>query len=346
VALPSSFLSALSVAVVAFLRTALDAGVHDVKLLVGPPAEGVSIDQDKQRLSLFFYRLEPSGATYGLDPDEPWPLRVHLLVTALGVPQDSVSAGENDLRLLGEVVRAFHEAPVLPPLHVGSVTVRPQAVLQPLSVEMLSHLWATQRDMTCRPSVAYELALVPVVPEREHVAGPLVGAVGVDVEPSAVPPRVPPLVQVAAPPVVRTVVATQRRDWAPVIAFVVPVESGAALVRAVSLAVGSAALAGFVPAVWVAGEAGAPVTLRWQVWDRADGWRPAPGGGVAATAAGPVLDPATVAQAVPVAVPLPFTDVAGQATLHATRDVTRPDGVTVIVRSDPLLVSLYVEGPP
>jgi hypothetical protein len=40
-------------------------------------------------------------------------MRLYCLISAFGAPLDNVSAGENELRVLGEVMRLFHESPVL-----------------------------------------------------------------------------------------------------------------------------------------------------------------------------------------------------------------------------------------
>ena len=63
--------------------------------------------------------MEPTGFTFGLDPGESWLLRLHCLITPFGAAESPVSSGENDLRLLGEVLRVFHEKPVLPALDLG-----------------------------------------------------------------------------------------------------------------------------------------------------------------------------------------------------------------------------------
>jgi hypothetical protein len=151
-------------------------------------------------------------------------------------------------------------------------------------------------------------------------------------EAEGAPPPVPP-------PVMR--VDTRREDWAPAISFVVD----EACTQFLGFAVGSDELAGFAPRVWIAGEIGTPVTLRWDVWDAQDGWRTGPEGGAAAVTS-TLIDPDAAGEAVTVAAPLPFDDRAGQAVLYAIRTYRRAlDGATLTVRSNPLLVNLHEESP-
>jgi hypothetical protein len=60
---------------------------------------------------------------------------------------------------------------------------------------------------------------------------------------------------------------------------------------------------------------------------------------------GTEIDPDQAAHANTVSVALPFTNRAGQATLTASRSWTRPDGDTVTIQSNLLLVSLFAATP-
>jgi len=179
--LPLSSLSRVCRYVADFVGSELEASTHSVRVLIGSPAEAAKDAETEHRINLFFYLIEPSGFGLGMAPGETWLLRLHCLVTAFGAAESPVSSGENDLRLLGEVLRAFHEKPVLPPLDIDGLTVRMQAVFEPLTLDQINHIWSTQGDVTYRPSIGYEMSLLPVVPKMPAVASPLVSAIEVGV---------------------------------------------------------------------------------------------------------------------------------------------------------------------
>lgn len=336
-ALPVSSLSQVCRSIADFVSQGLQASQNNIHVTLGSPADVAPKTTDSDhRVNLFFYRFDVGGFGPAAAPEEIWRLRLHCLVTAFGVQEDQISAGENDLRLLGEVLRIFHETPILAPVQVNGEQVRTQVVFQPLSTDEINHLWSTQGDVGYHPSVGYEMALAPVVPQGHAVGAPLAGALGFEVRADPARRRLPFTGAAAAPPVGAVTVDTGTPDWAPRICFVVDGACAASLV----FEVGSPELSAFTPSVWVAGEAGSPVTLTWEVWDRTDGWslqEP----GAAGSASGPVLDPEAVADASTVEVVLPFDDHAGQAVLHASRTWTRPDGTPIEVRSNPLLVTLF-----
>jgi len=134
-----------------------------------------------------------------------------------------------------------------------------------------------------------------------------------------------------------TQVNTSIESWQPRVCLVV----GGACHENLSFEVGSPELAGLSAVVWVAGDIGTSVDLRWDVWDPATGWETLP------VFASPViaedtLDPELVGDATTTAVTLPFTDQGGQAVLYAVRTYERAgDGVEITVLSNPLLISLY-----
>jgi len=337
-ALPVSSLSQVCRSIADFLSNRLAAAQNNIQVRIGSPASAAPVTGDTDhRVNLFFYRVEPNGFGPAAAPDETWLLRLSCLVTSFGVEESPISAGENDLRLLGSVLSAFHEQPILAPISINGTTVRPQVVFQPLGMEEINHLWATQGEVAYRPSVAYEMALIPILPRNPRLGGPLVGAIGFEVR-SNEAGRHEPFGGHAVPlPVVAREVNTRLEDWAPSLCFV----TGGACVESVSFAVGSPELAAFAPQVWVAGLNGVAVRLLWEIWDGQKGWRP--GGAIVNTAAtGPRLDPNQAASAVTTPVALPFNDHAGQAVLYAERTYNRAaDGVQITVRSNPLLVNLF-----
>jgi hypothetical protein len=314
---------------------------QSVFVLIGSPAMAeTDANKTEHRVNFFFHRFEPSGfAADGLPGETAW-IRVHCLVTAFSVAEDQISAGENDLRLLGEVIRIFHEKPVLDPIQIGGETFQAQVIFQPLSLEDMNRIWSTQPDIVYRPSIAYEIALVPVVPKVHAVIAPSVGALSLGVSGKLGAPQAAP--SDVTRPFAPVTINTESEGWSPQICFV----QAGACVDNVAARLGSQELADFLtPSVLVAGAVGAQVTLRWEVWSSQGGW----------TAAGqpkvvniPVarIDPDSIPPGAPVLVDLPLQAVAGQALLFAARSYPRAsDGVTLEVRSNPLLVIVYQGGP-
>jgi hypothetical protein len=323
-ALPDTSIAMACRAVAELVRERFRSLGHSIRVPIGTPAAAVPATADTDhRVNLFFHRFEPAG----FDPDggsgETLFLRVHCLVTAFGAQEGSVSPGESDLRLIGEVIRLFHEKPVMEAVNAEGEVVRIQVVFQPLSPDDINRLWSTQKDVAYRPSVAYELALVPVVPRTRSTGSPLVSSIAQEIRAGTGDAR--------------------HEDWAPRLCFVRNGESHQSL----SFPLGSEELTGFEPGVLIAGEVGEEVTLRWMVWDRETGWREE---GPTATVTIPVshIDPEHLPVESVVSLPLPFKEHAGQAVLYAVRRYRRAvdgeGGAELEVRSNPLLVTLHGGG--
>jgi hypothetical protein len=328
-ALPETNLSRACRSIADFIQKSFAASSHPIQVRIGTPAAAQPGTTDTEhRLNLFFHRFEPSGFGMHEGPNEVWRVRVHCVITAFAVDEDRVSAGESDLRLIGEVLRLFHEQPVLSPLDVGNAQMQAQMVLQPLGLDQIFQLWNTQGEVPYRPSLAYEIALVPIVP-KERAPGRLrVGAIGAEIrprlsgEPASVTPRPVPIERRLAP------------ADTPQIAFLSP----GGLIQTLSLELGSPELAALALDVCIAGEVGAAVTLTWETWSPERGFEPAGTDLPATIAFARLPDDAT---ATGVRVELPSKTDAGQSLLYARRSLTRADGTTVAVRSNPLLVTLY-----
>jgi len=339
-ALPRSSLSRVCRAIADFVSVGLDASANSIQVMIGSPASAApAVTDTTHRVNLFFYRIEPEGFFTGDTPGDPWWVRLHCLITGFGIEEEQVSAGENDLRLLGEVMRLFHETPVLSALTVDDETFRLQMVFFPLGADDLNHIWSTQGDVSYRPSIAYEMALAPVLPREPRPESPLVGRIGSEVRAVSAARTAPFSGAAAAPPVLRSTVDTSRPDWAPAICFVAEGVCASSLL----FALGSQELTDFVPAVWVAGEPGAAVTLAWQRWTSTGGWQDV-ADRMDTSATDLTLDPemGSDAQTVEVALPVDLVSGGGQAVLYAERSWVRgADGVTLKVRSNPLLVTVY-----
>ncbi len=338
-ALVASSLSQICKAISSFVSAGLNTGGVTVFVTLGNPGESVAGESEGHRLNLFFFRFETYQFNADVLPGENLLMRMHCIVTPFAVLEDSISAGENDLRLVGEVLRIFHEQPVFL-LSADSQQFEVQVILQNLGLDQINQLWSTQGETLYRPSLLYEVSLAPVIPNKKSVTAPLAGALGLDVE-ADLETVATGSVAAAPPDVAAARVDTAREEWAPLIAFV----SGGACLQSVSFALGSPELSAFTPAVWIAGLLGAAVQLRWDVWDSVSGWQ-TQSSTTPATVATASLDPAQAASATTVTAALPFTEHAGQAVLYAVRSYARGfDGTSVTVRSNPLLVNLYAGGP-
>jgi len=338
----ASSLSTVCNAVVEFLRTAIDAPANNIRVLLGSPAEAAG-STTEHRINLFFYRFAPSGFEAFGRPDEPWRIRLHCLVTAFGIPEDTISAGENDLRMLGTVMRVFHETPIMDAVDVSGETVRLQVVFNPLNDDQLNQIWSTQGDVGYRPSVAYEMALTPIVPEQRFAGSPLVGGFGTEVRGTMAARHQAFHGTPASPPVAAVEVDIENAAWVPRLCLI----HGGNCRRTLGLDVDSAEFAAFQPAVWIAGDPAASVDLVWETWT-STGWSSA-GPSVAAQPFGIDLDPDHIPSAVPgifpvdlaLPVALPLGENSAQALLYATRQYTSAPGYSQVLRSDPILITLY-----
>lgn len=324
------------------LAQQLSAGINApersaVRVLLGTPAVAAPGEGDNDhRLNLFFFRFETSGFYADRLPGEPWLLRMHCLVTAFCADESPVPAGENDLRVMGEVLRHFHEHPV-GEFNVDGEHYVVQTIFVNLGLEQINQLWSTQGETVYRPSVLYEVSLAPVLPQQRSVAAPLVGSLGLDVRATMAQPVAMSGLVIGSPPVGVLQPSTLAESWTPALCLVV----ADTCMQSISLQLGSAALGDLALQAWVAGEPGAEVALRWDVWDASAGWQPGLAGDPFAIA-NRRIDPAALGSAVLTEVELPFTDHAGQAVLYAEREFVRAaDGVALSVRSNPVLVTLF-----
>lgn len=320
------------------LRARLAAALElaPANVLIGSPAAAAKELEREPRtlLNLFVHRIEAAGQGSGEAAQDLFHVRAHALITAFAEAESdagsqvTVSAGENDLRLIGGTLRLLHEQPVLRLRDdAGDEVAQLQLLPAPLSLDDINHLWSTQGDAPYRLSVGCELALLPLPLARRVERAPRVGALGLKLAPLGAPAEAIGPPGVAVPPVR---VDTGRPDWAPAIRFV-----DAAGRLQLSLALVPSALPAHLPLA-VAGAPGSEVTLAWQRWDRASGWRDLPAdGGAPLQVDRASFDDGWTAHAV--ALPL---EGAGQAMVCAVRTWQDGPGAVLQARSNPLLVSV------
>lgn len=348
-AVPSpSSLSTICKALASYLSGEINKPEQVASVVIGTPSDAQPADTDTDhKINLFFYKFEPFGFRPDILPGETDWLRVHCLMTPFGVTEGNVNSGEIDLRLLGEIMRVFHEKPVQK-VKVDDVDYHIQTIPQALGMEELNQVWSTQGDVPYRASVSYEMALAPIVPKVEATPSPWVGAVGTEVvadlghrfDDVAVLPQ-SPLVGMLA-------VNTSNPGWSPAICMV---HENIAIQSQV-FKVGDAALQNFKAKVLLAGAPGSKLTLEWHVWTQQDGWNAQAVGQPDPTefdAKTELIDPDNIKNDQLVEVEPPHTDKACQMVLYAirSRTVLNAEGKEIeeSLKSNPVMITLYKDAP-
>ena len=341
--LPVSSISVMCNEVSNFVRAGLNAASNNIAVTLGAPAEVADAD-DEHRVNLFFYRFEPSAFQAGVHPNDPWRVRMYCMITTFGIDEDSIGAGENELRMLGEIMRIFREQPISNPIDVGGETVRLQTVFSAATDEQINQVWSTQGDTAFRPSIIYEMALAPVMPSELRIEPPLVGSVGAQTRGFEQGRFAAFSGSHQTPGVPASFVDVANPMWVPVIAWV----QENACQHTMALDVEDPSFASFVPQLWLAGDPAESINLVWQVWD-SSGWTTVTTP-VSATPYGTELTPDNIPAFVPATFPLELSlpislavdENAAQAMLYAERSVIlSPGSDPVTLRSNPLLISLY-----
>lgn len=317
-----------------------------VRVLIGTPSDAAPGESDPDhRLNLFFFRFETSGFDGSVLPGDPWLLRMHCLVTPFCVAEAPIPAGENDLRLMGEVLRHIHEHPVSEITLDDGESFLVQSIFLNLGLDQINQLWSTQGDTVYRPSLLLEVSLAPIMPRKATVPSPLVAGVGLDVRAQRLR-RGEGLEGIEVQMLQVGVLSpdTDVEDWAPDLLLLNGTDG--TVLRSISLAIGSPALNTFAPRALLAGEPGSQVSLRWSQWEKSSGWQDS-AGVQAAQIQRSHIDPAQPPSAATLPLlTLPFTDRPGQLMLVAERHYTRQaDGAMLTVRSDPILINLYQAAP-
>ncbi|MCF6324893.1 MAG: Pvc16 family protein [Gammaproteobacteria bacterium] len=343
--LPESSISFVCNAVSDFVTSGVNATENSITVSIGPPAT-VASENDEHRINLFFYRFEPGGFDSVSHPNDPWRIRMFCLISVFGINEGAVMAGENDLRLLGEVMRLFQQQPVLGGVQDALLTageeVYLQAVFSPVSDEQINQIWSTQGDATYRPSVIYEMGLTPIIPSIQRAPPKRVGAIGAQARADNEARFAAFSGSVQGPPVVASSIDVSNPHWVPVLCWVYQ----GVCAYSLSFDIDSDEFAAFAAQVWLVGDSSASVELVWEAW-ASSGWQGV-GAAVAATPFNTAIDPDNM--------PLPSADFplnvvnpvsisaeenAAQGLLYAMRDVVISGRPTETVRSNPLLLSLY-----
>jgi len=329
-------------------RLKSDAFDDAIDVIIDTPAGAAKSQQESTStslLNLFFYRIEPSQFYADAGARDRWYVRVLCLITAFSTTETIddpdthsttvIPQGEVDLMVLGEVLRYFHENPILKPVtpeeDVGAYL---QVVLTTLSSQEINQIWSTQGEVAYRPSLLYEIALLPIEPKK-RAAPPLpVVAGGIDLQTHAkmtAARRKPP----PPPWISPRLESGEGPDWVPALSFV----TGGIATQYMSIAAG----ANLKVPVWIAGRPGATVHLVWERIDRGV-WQPVSEAGGAVDATVPaqpsppgdgVIEPAAASAALTVDMPVPAVAPV-QLLLHAER--TGAGGA--VLKSNPLILTV------
>jgi hypothetical protein len=188
--------SALSFAAYSLRRVLMDninelVDVNNIR--IGHPADNVKelADAEESGLNLFFYNVGYDGYPADGSSADPFYVRLYCLISAVGhktrepestgsATERDVSKGENELRMIGEIMRVLHEQPMLAvDDEQGEEIAMLQVVPHTLNLDDLNHIWSTQGDISYRLSVAYEMTLAPVPLSQRVERAPRVGGPGV-----------------------------------------------------------------------------------------------------------------------------------------------------------------------
>ncbi len=174
-------------ALATFVESQIKLAVPTASVSLLPP--GDTLPQDTG-INLYLYRVHECPFTRN-DPwrgdrthppldTPPLGLQLHYLLTPLGKKSEAnAQAGDVAHTLLGIAMLALHEHPVLNDIHIPGFDADVilstalldsyediKVILSPVTVEDLSKIWATI-NQPYRLSVAYEVSLVELVPDRK-----------------------------------------------------------------------------------------------------------------------------------------------------------------------------------
>lgn len=251
------------------------------RIRIGHPGTNLKdLEQSGENgLNLFFYQVDYDGYPSDGTADCPFYVRLYCLITAVcreikktdpdNTSGRDIGKGENELRLIGEVMRVLHQQPVFSLLDSENGEIATlQIVPYKITLDNLNHIWATQGSETpYRLSAAYEMSLAPVPYALPTSSSPLVGDPGM-LSWGAMVRRAGKEkdgLNILKPMVDYLEIDTSPADWMPHLALVEKFGEPGATLHYVFKVVGSPAAE---LAVLIAGEEGEALSLFWNVWRR------------------------------------------------------------------------------
>jgi hypothetical protein len=157
----------------------------DISVTIGAPGINLATAQSKNTINLFFYRFEPfSFAADSMPGDVQW-MKVFFVITAFGIDEGTsddsnleFSVGFNELCMLSQVMRLFQEHPVMLVNGDDDQQWHLQFISRPFNDEQINQIWTSQGETIYRPSVVYEIAVAPIIPEQSTTQSARVGSIG------------------------------------------------------------------------------------------------------------------------------------------------------------------------
>lgn len=302
------------------LRSRLAAALALVEgnIFIGQPTEAnKAATGDAAFLNIFVFQIDLDGYPADAVSEDPVYARLYCLITAFAGAETNqngqvlVSAGENDLRMIGAVAAALHQQPHLTiDDPAGEISAELQISPMQMSLDNLNNLWSTQLDASYRPSVAYELSFVPVPFSEKRERSALVQSTKVDVFPRAGEPA----------------------PWRPEIRFIRAEGGGSEFVSALTIERPGPDTVNIA----LAGPEEVSVDFQWQRLQKGEGWQDGPSFAI-------TIDSETIGKSSEHEIDLPDVDADTlQAVLVATRTSVTDKGRTTVGRSSPLLIT-FVE---
>jgi hypothetical protein len=176
------------------IESQIKLSVSAAKVTLLPPGDTLPEDVG---VNLYLYRVVESpfarndpwrgNGSRGPSDRPPLALQLHYLLTPLGKASEATAAsGDVTHTMLGVAMVALHEHPVLNDVHIEGFDAdaalsehlrdsyeQVKVTLSAVGIEELSKIWATI-NKPYRLSVAYEVSLVELVPDRQPAAGAVV----------------------------------------------------------------------------------------------------------------------------------------------------------------------------
>jgi hypothetical protein len=163
---------------------------NQVDVTIAPPDVEVT-GMTSKRLNLYLFKVSENGflknqeipgqghpSSYG---HPPLSLDLHYLLTAHGSKDTAPDGDLEAQQILGDAMRVLHDFPIITPsLYEDDDDTKPRIldtslvgefervkiVLQPMSLEDLSKLWAAMHEANFRRSVAYHVSVVQIESQR------------------------------------------------------------------------------------------------------------------------------------------------------------------------------------
>lgn len=165
-ALHTSGLSIAALALRGLLAENIE-GITESQIMLGPPAKINESDLNTSpRINIFCYNvLYDVPVTTMLGQENPV-VTQQFLLTPIGCAQPEIhlTAGEADLRILGELMRVLYQNPVLAIYSDDAPVCKTNLSMRNVSLEEQGKIWGAQKDAIFRPSIACDLLTVPIVP--------------------------------------------------------------------------------------------------------------------------------------------------------------------------------------